>query len=270
MRFTGVDTGADFEQFIIGGLREAGLVVHDTPTSGDYGADLLFEYKGCRFAGQCKYYTNSVGVQAVQEIIGALGYYQAGYGVVFTNASFTQQARNLAQANGVLLLDGDALMDFAYDDRGIPLFDAFLQSHVAVRSPQTEVEWVMNDLVARYGFSAQKIIKDCISRGLPYSKVGREYRFDPQQVEQWELAQRTIPVGRKGVQELPAFRNFRLRLIHAYQDAKRRGDRAKAQELRKIMRMNGIRYGADWMSLLTMMGMVLLVAAGLMYALRFR
>lgn len=270
MRFTGVETGADFERFIIGGLREAGLVVHDTPASGDYGADLVFEYRGIRFAGQCKYYSNRVGIQAVQEIIAALGYYEADYGVVFTNAAFTQQANNLAQANGVLLLDGEALMEFSYDARGIPLFDAFLKGCNTVGNHQTETEWVMNDLVARYGFSAQKIIKDCISRGLPYYKVGREYRFVPQQVEQWEIAQRTIPVGKTGVEELPAFREFRLRLIHAYQDAKKSGDREKAQGLKRVMRRNGIRCDNEWLAFLAAVGVVLAFAVFLIWVGRFK
>lgn len=268
MRFTGVETGADFERFIISGLQEAGLVVHDTPTSGDYGADLIFEYRGVRFAGQCKYYADRVGVQAVQEILGALGYYEADCGIVFTNAVYTQQARNLAEANGVLLLDGEALMEFSYEEWGIPLFDAFLSGRGIVRTVRTEQEWVMNDLMARYGFSAQKIVKDCISRGLPYYKVGREYRFVPEQVEKWELQQRYVPVGQKGVEELPAFRRFRISLQHAYRDAKNRGDREKAREIKRIMRINGIRNGEGWYVFLGTAVMALSLMALLIWAIQ--
>lgn len=270
MRFTGVETGADFERFIIRGLQEAGLVVHDTPTSGDYGADLIFEYRSVRFAGQCKYYADRVGVQAVQEILGALGYYEADCGIVFTNAVFTQQARNLAEANGVLLLDGEALMEFSYDERGIPLLDAFMNRRGVVRTAQSAQEWVMNDLMARYGFSAQKIIKDCISRGLPYYKVGREYRFVPEQVEKWELKQRYIPVGQKGVEELPAFRHFRLRLQHAYRDAKSRGDCDKEREIRQIMRINGIGNGGGWHIAFGTAVFVLALAVLLLWAIQHR
>lgn len=270
MRFTGVETGADFERFIICGLQEAGLVVHDTPTSGDYGADLVFEYRGVRFAGQCKYYTDKVGVQAVQEILGALGYYEADCGIVFTNAVFTQQASNLAEANGVLLLDGEALVEFSYNEQGIPLFDAFMNQRGAVRTVRSVQEWVMNDLVARYGFSAQKIVKDCVSRGLPYYKVGREYRFVPEQVEKWEIKQRYIPVGHNGVEELPAFRRFRLRLQEAYRNAKNRGDRDKAREIKRIMRINGIGNGGGWYIALGTAALVLALAVLLIWTVQHR
>lgn len=243
MRFTGVETGAGFERFIIGGLIEAGLSVHDTPTSGDYGADLVFDYRGVRFVGQCKYYSKAVGLQSVQEVIGALGYYEASYGIVFTNATFTQQAQNLAASNKVLLLDGDALVNFTYDDQGIPIFDDFLEGFSRKTVVQPPEEWIMNDLVARYGISSQKIIKDCLSRGLPYYKVGRDYRFEPSAVKKWEVGQQYIPIGHKGAMELPAFRNLRLKLIHAYRDAKQQGDKAKARELKDIMRKHGIRDG---------------------------
>lgn len=247
MRFTGVETGSDFEHFIIGGLLEAGLTVHDTPTAGDYGADLVFDYRGARFVGQCKYYTKPVGLQAVQEVIGALGYYGAAYGIVFTNASFTQQAKNLADSNNILLLDGTALVNFTYDKQGIPILDEFIQ-HTNHHGFVPAVEqWIMNDLVARYGISAQKIIKDCLSRGLPYYKVGREYRFDPDEVKNWEISQQYIPVGHKDLMELPAFRTLRLKLIHAYRDAKKQGNKEKARELKQTMQRHDIRYSNRWL-----------------------
>lgn len=266
MRFAGVETGADFERFIISGLIEAGLSVHDTPASGDYGADLVFDYRGKRFVGQCKYYTKTVGLQAVQEVIGALRYYEATYGIVFTNATFTQQAKNLAASNNILLIDGAALVNFTYDDQGIPVFDTFIDSTSHKTVVQPPEEWIMNDLVARYGISSQKIIKDCLSRGLPYYKVGREYRFEPAAVKKWEIHQQYIPIGHKGAMELPAFRVLRLRLIHAYRDAKQHGDKAKARELKEAMNKHGIRDGNRWGSLLLTIiccGLLLLI---LLYA----
>ena len=251
MRFAGVETGADFERFIIDGLLKAGLTVHDTPSSGDYGADLVFDYRGLRFVGQCKYYAKAVGLQAVQEIIGALGYYEAAYGIVFTNSTFTQQAKNLAASNRILLLDGEAIVNFAYDSQGIPAFDDFMNCTYYGAVAQVTPDWVMNDLVARYGISAQKIIKDCLSRGLPYYKVGREYRFDPHAVEKWEVRQRYIPVGHHDSLELPAFRALRLKLIHAYRDAKEQGDKAKISELKEVMRKHGLSVNSRWFSIFT-------------------
>lgn len=250
MRFAGVETGADFERFIIDGLLKAGLTVHDTPSSGDYGADLVFDYRGLRFVGQCKYYAKAVGLQAVQEIIGALGYYEAAYGIVFTNSTFTQQAKNLAASNHILLLDGEAIVNFAYDSQGIPAFDDFMNCTNYGAVAQLPPDWVMNDLVARYGISAQKIIKDCLSRGLPYYKIGREYRFEPHAVEKWEIRQQYIPVGRKGTLELPAFRALRMKLIHAYHDAKEQGNKSQVRELKQAMKKHGIHNDNRWLILL--------------------
>ena len=46
----GVSTGVQFEQMMIDKFRQAGLTVHDTPASNDYGADLIIEYNGHRIA----------------------------------------------------------------------------------------------------------------------------------------------------------------------------------------------------------------------------
>ena len=40
-----------------------------TPTTGDYGVDIFAEKDGVRWAFQCKYYTNPVGVRAVRKFI---------------------------------------------------------------------------------------------------------------------------------------------------------------------------------------------------------
>lgn len=40
MWIVGVTTGAEFENLMINSLRRAGMTVHDTPASNDYGADI--------------------------------------------------------------------------------------------------------------------------------------------------------------------------------------------------------------------------------------
>ena len=173
---------------------------------------------------------------------------------------FTQQAKNLATSNAILLLDGEALVNFSYDDNGIPFFDDFMNQISVPPRTQTSEEWVMNDLVARYGISSQKIVKDCLSRGLPYFKVGREYHFTPDAVKKWEIQQQFIPIGHKGTMELPVFRSFRLKLIHAYRDAKQQGNKAKAYELKQAMRKHGIRDGSRVGStLVTVVGWLLFI-----------
>ena len=235
-----IRTGVEFEQFIINGLVEAGLRVMDTPASNDYGADLVFEYRGCRFVGQCKFYSKAVGLKAVQEVLGALSVYNAHCGVVFTNSSFTQQAQNLAAANGVLLIDGFGLAQFEYNQYGIPVFDQFLNQQNAVHTvSEEERDWVMNDLIVRYGKSAEKIRKDFLGLGMPYYKIGREYHFDPKEVKRWEIEQRAVPVGHNDVYILPEYRAYGQRLLKKLKAAKARDDRDEVKRLRKLRIKHG-------------------------------
>lgn len=116
MWVVGITTGAEFENLMINLLRRAGMTVHDTPASNDYGADMIIEYNGYRIAGQCKYYSTPVGIKAVQEVMGAIAYYDCDAGLVVTNQTFTQQAINLANANNILLFDENSLEDCSNDN----------------------------------------------------------------------------------------------------------------------------------------------------------
>jgi restriction system protein len=49
----------------------------------------------------------------VQEIVGAIKFYNADEGWVITNSTFTASARSLAQANNIKLIDGHDLKDLA-------------------------------------------------------------------------------------------------------------------------------------------------------------
>ena len=167
MHIVGVTTGVQFEQLMINTFRQAGLKVHDTPASNDYGADLIIEYNGHRIAGQCKYFDNrTVGVKAVQEVMGALAYYNCDAGLVITNETFSQQAVNLANANNILLFDENTL-DQCFGDISLfaVAFDEFFGDSIRSgnRMPgHTEEEWTINDLVIRYGLTQQTIMKNII------------------------------------------------------------------------------------------------------------
>ena len=98
-------TGIEYEEFVAGYLRSHGyLGVKKTPASKDYGVDLT-AYKGCKkYAFQCKYYAQPVGVAAVQEVVAGMAYYKCSKAVVVTNSTFTASAQTLAAQNNVLLL----------------------------------------------------------------------------------------------------------------------------------------------------------------------
>ncbi|MBR1416498.1 MAG: restriction endonuclease [Bacilli bacterium] len=77
--------------------------VEVTKASGDYGADVIAFKDGVKYAIQCKKFSSSVGVKAIQEVIASKSMYHCHVGVVLTNNFFTPNAIKLAESNGVLL-----------------------------------------------------------------------------------------------------------------------------------------------------------------------
>ena len=93
-------SGLEFEKFLAGLFRAQGYAAELTPTSGDYGADLILSKGGQRIAVQAKRYVGSVGVQAVQEALSGQAYYQCHTAWVITTGAFTTNALDLAQKSG--------------------------------------------------------------------------------------------------------------------------------------------------------------------------
>lgn len=99
--------GHEYEYQVAKYLRGHGYTgVTVTKGSGDFGVDVIAHKGGHKYAVQCKYYSNSVGLSAVQEAVTGMAYYKCDRAMVVTNSSFTKAARDLARANNVLLLDG--------------------------------------------------------------------------------------------------------------------------------------------------------------------
>lgn len=244
MQIIGIETGLQFEQMIINMFRGAGLTVYDTPASNDYGADLIIEYNGYRIAGQCKYYNKPVGVKAVQEVMGALAYYECDAGMVITNDIYTQQAINLANSNNILLFDETALEQCAGDGASfIPAFDEFFGETVQSgnRAPvQAEEEWTLKDLMIRYGVSQQTIMKNYMAYGLPFYKIGREYRFSPKDVYWWEVDKHYVFYGRNQKITLPGYENYRVKMNKRIRQAKQNGDHEAVKRLKRQMRSHKV------------------------------
>jgi len=103
-------SGSEFEEYLAYLFRKKGYSVKHTPASGDYGADLILENKTDkgikeRTVVQAKRYRGNVGVAAVQEVIGAMHYYEADKAMVITNSLFTPNAQKLAKKSNVVLWD---------------------------------------------------------------------------------------------------------------------------------------------------------------------
>ncbi len=103
-------TGEEFELFLKTHFENLGCTVTTTKTSNDYGADLILDYKGRTVAVQAKRYNSTIGVKAVQEVIGSMAYYETDTGLVVTNSNYSRNAEELAIANDVILWDRDVLV----------------------------------------------------------------------------------------------------------------------------------------------------------------
>ncbi len=104
--------GFEFEEYSKIFFTSKGFEVSVTQKSGDYGADLIIEKDGIKWAVQAKRYSHKVSPKAIQEVVSSKAYYACEKACVITNSYFTQAAQKLAQANGVILIDRDEWVRF--------------------------------------------------------------------------------------------------------------------------------------------------------------
>lgn len=106
---TSVDqmTGQGYEIFCANVLKRLNFQdIRLTPTTGDFGADILArDPSGHSVCVQCKRYSKSVGVRAIQEACTARIYYHCERAIVMTNSTFTPVAKELAAKTGVDLIE---------------------------------------------------------------------------------------------------------------------------------------------------------------------
>lgn len=97
-------TGHDYEEIAADYLRQNGYSnVKVTRASGDFGVDITAHKGFDKWAVQCKYYSNPVGVSAIQEVVGGMAHYGCNKAMVITNNIYTEPAKKLARENGVIL-----------------------------------------------------------------------------------------------------------------------------------------------------------------------
>ena len=107
-------SGIEFENHLAQLLKSNGFdSVSGTPKTGDQGADLIAKRNGKTIIIQAKRYEGAVGNKAVQEVVGAINFYNGDEGWVITNSSFTKSARELAKKSGVKLIDGTDMQQFS-------------------------------------------------------------------------------------------------------------------------------------------------------------
>ena len=104
--------GEEFEAYVASMLNDLGYTTEITKRSYDYGVDVIAtDFFGIRIGIQCKRYSKTVGISAVQQAIAAKAYYNLDHVVVLTNQGFSNPAKNLAQANNCILIDRNRLIE---------------------------------------------------------------------------------------------------------------------------------------------------------------
>lgn len=108
-----IKNGYEFEEYVARLLEKNGFIdVQVSKGSGDQGVDIFAtSLNKAKYGFQTKYYTGSVGNQAVQEIISGVQYFKLNVGVVVTNSTFTNSAKKLAESSGILLWDYEKLKE---------------------------------------------------------------------------------------------------------------------------------------------------------------
>ena len=108
-------TGIEFEEYLGVLFKSQGYKVEETPTTGDYGADLILKKGREVIVVQAKRYTNSVGIAAVQEVIPAVKMYNANAAWVVSNSYYTNAALTLAKSNDVKMINRDKLIQMSVE-----------------------------------------------------------------------------------------------------------------------------------------------------------
>ena len=104
--------GFDFEKYAGELLQKNGFEkVEITQRSGDFGVDIIAHKDDIKYAIQCKKYSSTVGIKAVQEVIASKAMNNCHVAVVLTNNYFTKSAKELAKKNNVLLWDREKLLN---------------------------------------------------------------------------------------------------------------------------------------------------------------
>jgi restriction system protein len=147
-----------FESYIGELFREQGYFVMETDEGPDNGVDLVLKKDGEKTYVQCKHWkANSVGVEKVRELLGAMTAGGAHNGIFVASGYYTNPAKEFARECGIRLVDGDELAHLigvlteesdersGISDQGsgvtCPVCDAPMVKRVAKRGPNAGNEF---------------------------------------------------------------------------------------------------------------------------------
>lgn len=123
--------GVEFEVFLADVFRRKGYMVKLTPASGDYGVDLIIKKGEMKIAVQCKRYSGTVGVSAVQEVFAGKSFYDCNEAMVVTNSTLTTPAANTARKLGVRVWERSRLIEELAQTQASIEFEQYLERYYA-------------------------------------------------------------------------------------------------------------------------------------------
>ncbi len=107
-------TPGAFEQLITNLFKKMGFDAYPTRTSKDGGVDCIAFYKESVVSGkyviQAKRWTNTVQVDAVRDLFGAMDHERANTGILITTSKFAPACYKFADGKPLQLYDGNALL----------------------------------------------------------------------------------------------------------------------------------------------------------------
>jgi len=103
--------GLEFESFVALIFSKMGYQIEVTKASGDQGIDVVATKGDKKIGVQAKCYSSTVGNSAIQEAVAGKAFYKLDKVIVATNNFFTDSAKQLAQANDVVLWDRNMLKE---------------------------------------------------------------------------------------------------------------------------------------------------------------
>jgi len=112
-----------FEWMVAEAYQRQGYHVDESIRGGaDGGVDVVLKRDGGTYLVQCKNWkSQSVGVPIVREQLGLLTHHKADGSIIITSGKFTRDAVAFAEANGIQLIDGPALLDLVKSVQRNPL-----------------------------------------------------------------------------------------------------------------------------------------------------
>ncbi len=116
-------SGIEFEETLRIILRDKGWQLDLTAVTGDFGADLIGRGPdGASWVIQAKRWKGSVGIEAVQQVLGAQAYYQSQKMLLVTTAPLTKAALELAERTHVTVWTREEVL---------PLFTSLRERQIA-------------------------------------------------------------------------------------------------------------------------------------------